>query len=202
MAVDTSLFQEISRSFGRIGEPYHNYLVHKSNNKNKHHNLQSFSQWLYKCYFSTSGTRDSMLSVTLNLSRTTHTLKVFIYQEVHQLQLSSSRPVCELRSSQDQQSVRCNLAAASRLARNQRFVPDREAGEGELDHSHVNNYRRVSNYKAQLWPADTYSSHVRAARDSFLNPSSQLETCLRRPVFVRANTYIYPLHFSQLNSLL
>lgn len=39
---------------------------------------------------------------------------------------------------------------------------------GNRAHSHVNNYRRVSNYKAPLQPADTYSSHVRAARDSFL----------------------------------
>ncbi|KAL4712795.1 hypothetical protein ACJJTC_011865 [Scirpophaga incertulas] len=45
--------------------------------------------------------------------------------------------------------------------RNQRFVP-------WPSHSHVNNYRRVSNYKAPLRPADTYSSDVRAARDSFL----------------------------------
>lgn len=39
-------------------------------------------------------------------------------------------------------------------------------------HSHVNNYRRVSNYKAPLQPADTYSSRVRAARDSFLRAAA------------------------------
>ncbi|KAI8428043.1 hypothetical protein MSG28_002337 [Choristoneura fumiferana] len=70
-----------------------------------------------------------------------------------------------------QQSVSSNLMSASPLARNQRFVP---AGEGRaVVHSHVNNYRRGSNYKAPLRPADTYSSRVRAARDSFLRARGQ-----------------------------
>lgn len=77
-------------------------------------------------------------------------------------------------------SVSSNLAAASQLARNQRFVPVRGAerdvvrgsGGAGRSHSHVNNYRRVSNYKAPLQPADTYSSRVRAARDSFLRAAA------------------------------
>lgn len=75
----------------------------------------------------------------------------------------------------EQWSVSCNLAAASRrLGRNQRFVPRVEwPGGGSPGHSHVNNYRRGSNYKAPR-PADTYSSHVRAARDSFLGARTVL----------------------------
>lgn len=68
---------------------------------------------------------------------------------------------------------RSNLTASTHAQSTIRLAGREERGAA---HSHVNNYRRGSNYKAPLQPADTYSSRVHAARDCFLRAVGASET--------------------------